>query len=206
MTAPALAAARFAAAFLLGAALGPVYDFLRPLRPRLTALADLLFLMPATGAWLYLNFAVCRGDIRLGYVLGIPLGLILWEKTLSFLFRPIFSIFWLPGKKILQFFRKISKKLFASAKKWVTIYWTKNEHQTKEGGRKHAAHFTQTQADPLCVSPEQSADQDRGPFRHRSVRGGSADSGPHHRRRPKSHRRPGRSGRPVGAGKSETGR
>jgi len=159
MTAPALAAARFAAAFLLGAALGPVYDFLRPLRPRLTALADLLFLMPATGAWLYLNFAVCRGDIRLGYVLGIPLGLILWEKTLSFLFRPIFSIFWLPGKKILQFFRKISKKLFASAKKWVTIYWTKNEHQTKEGGRKHAAHFTQTQADPLCVSPEQSADK-----------------------------------------------
>ena len=117
MTAPTLAALRFAAALLLGAALGPVYDFLRPLRPRLTILSDLLFLTVSLAAWLYLNFAVCLGDIRLGYTAGLALGLWIWEKTLSPLFRPIFFIFWLPFHKMMQFFRKISKKLFASAKK-----------------------------------------------------------------------------------------
>ena len=112
MIPPSLAAAQFGTALLMGAGLGLLHSFLRPPRRRFTALADLIFGLALLGCWIYLSFAVCRGDIRLGYVLGIPLGLILWEKTLSRLFRPVFSIFWLPAKKILQFFRKFLKKTF----------------------------------------------------------------------------------------------
>ena len=44
MTPPALAAQRFGLACLLGGGLGLCYGFLRPLRPKRTALSDLLFL------------------------------------------------------------------------------------------------------------------------------------------------------------------
>ena len=66
MTAPATAARCFLAAVLFGLGLGPVYGFLRPLRPRYTAAADGLFLIAAFFAWLCHSFAVCGGDIRLG--------------------------------------------------------------------------------------------------------------------------------------------
>ena len=45
MTPPELAAGRFLAACLLGAQLGVWYGFLRPLRPRWTALSVSLFLL-----------------------------------------------------------------------------------------------------------------------------------------------------------------
>ena len=66
MTTPIYAFSRFAIALALGAGLGLFYGFLRPLRPRYTALSDLLFLAGLSYVWLYFNFAVCRGDIRLG--------------------------------------------------------------------------------------------------------------------------------------------
>ena len=66
MTAPALDAARFSAACLLGMGLGVIYGFLRPLRPRLTALADLIFVACFGAAWVYHSFGICRGDLRLG--------------------------------------------------------------------------------------------------------------------------------------------
>ena len=56
MTAPALAAQRFGSACLLGVGLGIWYGFLRPLRPRRTALSDGLFLAGAAWAWLELGF------------------------------------------------------------------------------------------------------------------------------------------------------
>ena len=70
MTAPALAAHRFLCCCLLGAALGVYYEFLRPLRPRHTFAADVLFLSGGAWVWLLMSFRVCRGDLRLGYSAG----------------------------------------------------------------------------------------------------------------------------------------
>ena len=67
MTAPIDAAARFGAACLLGMGLGLVYGFLRPLRPRLTALADSLFVLCMGYGWLVLCFGICQGGIRQGH-------------------------------------------------------------------------------------------------------------------------------------------
>ena len=108
---------------LLGCGLGLFYGFLRPLRPKRTALSDLLFL-PAMGyAWLYLGFAVCRGDLRLGYFSGLALGALAWESTIGKVLRPVFSGFWrifaLPFQKISHFFKKYSKNYLHSAKKWL---------------------------------------------------------------------------------------
>ena len=66
MIAPALAAHRFLLAVLLGAVLGMVYGFLRPLRPRHKTLSDILFFPAAVWVWMYFALAVCRGDLRLG--------------------------------------------------------------------------------------------------------------------------------------------
>ena len=122
MTAPAVAAARFGAACLLGAFLGLLYGFLRPLRPRRTALADGIFVLAAFYGWLVLCFAVCGGDIRVGYVLGLPCGGFAWEFTFGRLLRPVYFHFWkimgsvwrwilAPGRKILKkvrFFASVS--------------------------------------------------------------------------------------------------
>lgn len=90
--------------FLLGLLLGVVYGFLRPLRPKHTVFADSLFLIFLIWAWLYQGFAICRGDLRLGYYLGFPLGAIVWLNTLGRLLSPVFSCFW---KVIRCFFRAI---------------------------------------------------------------------------------------------------
>lgn len=115
MIAPALAAHRFLLAVLLGAVLGVVYGFLRPLRPRHKTLSDILFFPAAVWVWMYFALAVCRGDLRLGYVVGMGLGGVIWELTFGKWLRPIFSLIWkifsrvftfliLPGK---IFFKKI---------------------------------------------------------------------------------------------------
>ena len=87
---PALTAARFLSAAGVGLLLGLWYGFLRPLRPRFTALADGAFLLGAFRSWLEVAFRICGGDLRLGYFLGMILGGILWDR--------------LPGRRALQFF------------------------------------------------------------------------------------------------------
>ena len=99
MTAPILAAGRFCAACLIGMLLGAWYDFLRPIRQRLTALADAIFLLGLWAGWLYLGFAICHGDLRFGYTAGLGLGFLLFKKCLSRLFLPIFAWFWWPYQK-----------------------------------------------------------------------------------------------------------
>ena len=121
MTAPAQALRCLLWALALGAGLGVVYGFLRPMRPRLTHLADLLFVLAAFYAWLYLSFAICRGQIRLAGTFGLAAGCIAWESTLGRLLRPVFFGFWRPIGKIVKIFRKNAKKLFAFWKKWFTI-------------------------------------------------------------------------------------
>ena len=132
MNAPLTAAGRFAMALLLGAGLGLYYGFLRPLRRKHVHLADMLFLPGMVVAWLYLSFAVCRGDLRLAYTAGLLVGAIVWECTLGQLLRPVFFGLWRLLKTlaglILWPFGKIFKKtvdflkiLFAIGKKRSTI-------------------------------------------------------------------------------------
>ena len=145
MTGPALDGWRFLCACGIGLCLGVYYGFLRPLRPRHTGLSDLLFL-PALGyAWLYLSFAVCRGDIRLSYTAGLFLGAAVWELTAGKWLRPVFQGFWQlisriwtgiwrPFQKIFKKIYKIAKKLFALWKKWFTIIWTKHRKLRHRNG------------------------------------------------------------------------
>ena len=143
MTAPEEAARRFLWACLLGLPLGAAYDFLRPLRPKFTAVSDGLFLLAAGWAWLYLGFGICRGDLRLGYSAGLLAGGLVWEGTAGVVFRPVSASFWklvegilqkmaLPIKKISKFL----KILFASGEKWVTIRWNnrRQKHPRPRGG------------------------------------------------------------------------
>ena len=67
MITPALSALRFLLALLSGGALGIVYGFLRPLRPKYTHLSDALFMAVALYFWLFLHFRLCHGDLRLSY-------------------------------------------------------------------------------------------------------------------------------------------
>ena len=59
MTAPALAARFFGTACLLGAGLGLLYGFLRPLRPRHTLAVDGLFVTVLLWTWICLAFGIC---------------------------------------------------------------------------------------------------------------------------------------------------
>ena len=144
MTGPALDGWRFLWGCGIGAVLGLWYGFLRPLRPKHTLLSDLLFLPALIYAWLYLSFAICRGDIRLGYTMGLLLGALIWEWTVGRWIRPMFQGFWrlisiiwnsILGilKKIFKKIRKNAKILFALWKKWFTIIET-NRRTTR---RKH---------------------------------------------------------------------
>ena len=110
MTAPETAAARLMTACLLGLALGLWYGFLRPLRPKHTVLSDGLFILGAVWAWLYVSFAVCSGDLRLGYGAGLAVGALLWEMTAGRLLRRPFSVFWGKISRIKRgFFNKLKK-------------------------------------------------------------------------------------------------
>ena len=64
MTAPETGAVRFAFALAVGAALGLLYGFLRPLRPKHGFLADGVFLLGLYLGWLWWAFAVCAADPR----------------------------------------------------------------------------------------------------------------------------------------------
>jgi len=130
---------------LLGLLLGVIYGFLRPLRPKHTILADSLFLIFLIWAWLYQGFAVCRGDLRLGYYAGFPIGAVVWLNTLGRLLSPIFALFWkgvngffhglsLPLKIIFQKIKKIFIFLLASAKKKGTIKSNNDDHIRKKTG------------------------------------------------------------------------
>jgi hypothetical protein len=139
MTAPDLAAHRLLWGLLLGAQLGLVYEFLRPLRSRHHAPADLLFVGFGFWVWVWYSFQICAGAIRLGATVALMLGTLLTVclagKLLRKLFFPfwrgifhIFSQFALPVKKFFEKTRIFSKKVFASGKKRGTIERIKHRH------------------------------------------------------------------------------
>ena len=121
MTDPAFAARALLIALGMGAVLGGFYGFLRPLRPRLTALADLLFVGLTFWVWLVHTFAICGGDSRPVCLLAMAAGAASWELTLGRLLRPAFSLFWKgigwPVKKIRIIFYKFRKYLLARRQK-----------------------------------------------------------------------------------------
>ena len=149
MTGPALDGWRFLWACGIGLILGMYYGFLRPLRPKRTLLSDALFMPALFFGWLYLGFAICRGDLRLGYCIGLLLGAVVWELTVGRLLQPVFRGFWQLVSKIfrsfLNIFRKILKKirkkskiLFALWKKSFTIEGTNRfRKRRKNGGVPH---------------------------------------------------------------------
>lgn len=145
MTGPALDGWRFLCACGIGLILGMYYGFLRPLRPRHTLVSDALFVPALFFGWLYLGFAICRGDLRLGYCLGLLAGGLVWELTVGKLLRPVFRGFWKGISRIyrafLNIFRKIfekihkfSKNLFALWKKSYTIEGTTRCFRRRKNG------------------------------------------------------------------------
>ena len=119
MTAPSVAAYRFAVACLYGMGVGALYGFLRPLRPRYTGFADMLTVFALLAAWLQLSFQVCQADLRLGYTAGIFCGAVLWEITAGRLLRPAFRAFWRCASRIWCFLTCPFKKFFKKIRNFV---------------------------------------------------------------------------------------
>ena len=128
MTVPAEAAQRVLWALAVGAFLGLCYDFLRPLRRRHHAPADLLYVVVALFSWTWYSFKICAGDIRMGGTVTLGLGILLWLGTVSIVVRKLFYQFWLvifrilwafthPFVKIFKKIRLLLKKVFAYGKK-----------------------------------------------------------------------------------------
>lgn len=118
---PAVAAARTGGALLIGMALGVLYGFLRPLRPKYTLASDGIFVLAALMGWIYLAFGICRGDPRLGHWAAAIGGGFLWEMTvgryLGKFYRgfwrlsgKIRRLIWAPFKKFFHFFGRNAKK------------------------------------------------------------------------------------------------
>ena len=92
MTPPAQAAFRFGAACLVGALLGIVYGFLRPIKR--TWVKDILFVIAAFWAFLYVSFSICRADVRMSYTAGIFIGCAAWEMSFGRWLRGVFAWIW----------------------------------------------------------------------------------------------------------------
>ena len=128
MTVPAVAFHRFLTGLALGCALGILYGFLRPVRRGRAVIPDLVFAAVAGWVYLYYGFAVCRGDLRMGYMAALAVGALAWDRVFGRGLLPIYRGFWAQiGKflrgieKIVKKFLKIVKFFFASGKKWGTI-------------------------------------------------------------------------------------
>ena len=128
MTVPAEAALRVLWGLAVGAVLGLWYDFLRPLRRRHHAPADVVFVLVTWMAWVWYSFQICGGDIRFGGTATLGLGFLLWLGTASVAIRKVFQCFWLvifrffavffhPLAKLFQKIGLFSKKVFAYGKK-----------------------------------------------------------------------------------------
>lgn len=112
MTPPQTVAARVAAGLALGLGLGFLYDLLRPLRPRRTALADGLFLLAVFYSWLELSFRICQADIRLGYSAALAAGWALWQAVPGRWVRPRIFRFWGLCSQIMEVIFHPVKKTF----------------------------------------------------------------------------------------------
>lgn len=114
---PTVAAGRFAIALAMGVGLGVFYSLLRPIRPNW--LRDLGFVAGAFYSWLYLCFAVCRGDFHLGYCSGLLLGGLAWLLTAGKFLQPHIAFLGEKCRKVLCLPAKFLKK----CKNFIKISW-----------------------------------------------------------------------------------
>ena len=112
MSTPEIAFGRFATGLLLGCLLGVCYGFLRPLGRRRTFFPDLLFAAAAGWVYLYYGFAVCRGDLRMGYLAAPISGAIAWDLTMGSWLRPVFGVFWQFCGRMVRSFWICFKKIY----------------------------------------------------------------------------------------------
>jgi hypothetical protein len=185
MTAPVTAAVCWLRTLGVGGALGIVYGFLRPLRPRLTTLSDLIFALATLWGWVYMVFGICGGDSRLSCTLALFAGAWAVDATIGKFMRPVFFLFWRgigavfrwifrQIRKLFQSFLKFYILLLAMAKKWVTIGGT----ITKAGGANHGKRKARFQAGDPQDNPRH---QSRAFGRRRIVRGGTGSPVQRHR-------------------------
>jgi hypothetical protein len=173
MNTPSTDLYRFLSGCLLGICLGLWYGFLRPFRQKHPYWADFLFLVALFPVWLYHSFAICRGDLRIGYAAGLFIGCLLEEVTLGFLLRPVFSIFWrilarilsiltFPVKKFFKICGKIVIFLFATGKKWGIIQWNYYQQlRRKTGGTTYVQSKESIQPHPVGISAQLPTSQVR---------------------------------------------
>lgn len=129
MIGPETAARWLLASLTVGLILGVLYGFLRPLRPKHTALSDLIFVLAAFYGWIFVGFQVCGGDIRFGCAAAMAAGGLLWEMTAGRLLRPLFRKFWGIISKIAVFSSVPGKYFCKKPKNYANCYW----HPGKNG-------------------------------------------------------------------------
>ena len=125
MIPPATAARWLAAACLMGAGLGLVYGFLRPLRKKRNWFWDLIFVAMVFWMWLQHSFGICEGDIRPVCTLAMLGSMVLWERSFGQYLKPLFFGFWetigklwrilrLPFALFYKKFLRFVKNIFAN--------------------------------------------------------------------------------------------
>ena len=113
---PQVAAYRLAWSLGLGACMGLVDGVLGPLGRKRRYLVDGLLVLGFWWGWLYLSFAVCRGDIRLGCFWAMLAGMGLWRITAGRLLAPVFERAWKILERIWEITLSPGKKFLRNAK------------------------------------------------------------------------------------------
>ena len=142
---PGVVGQRLVGCFLWGVLLGAAADVFKPLHRRLPRLSELLIGLELLFVWLHSSFALCRGELRVGFYLALLLGAGLWEQLFGEVAGALWRNFWhfavLPGKFLRKFFRKIANFLFSSWKKWSTIQKNNRpSNHPNSGGTPHGRH------------------------------------------------------------------
>ena len=183
MSTPNTAALRFLTGLVLGCVLGLVYGFLRPVRRGRAVLPDLLFAVIAVWVYLYYGFAVCRGDLRMGYFAAPIVGAIGWDSVFGRWLLPVYGGFWKIIDKVCRPMLRICKKfwfflkfLFARGKKWGTIRCRKQKHRKPPSkGVPYECKKESHQTYPVDLPSQLDAGQMRGSGGYRVVYCGIGD-------------------------------
>ena len=123
---PQIVGQRLAGCFLEGVLLGAAADVFRPLHRKAPRLCELLIALELLFAWLHSSFAICRGELRIGFYLALLSGAGLWEWQFGAAMTALWAKIWhfavLPLGIFQKIFRKKVKFLFSRWKKWSTIH------------------------------------------------------------------------------------
>lgn len=118
---PQIVGQRLAGCFLEGVLLGAAADVFRPLHRKAPRLCELLIALELLFAWLHSSFAICRGELRIGFYLALLSGAGLWEWQFGAAMTALWAKIWhfavLPLGIFQKFFRKKVNFLFSSWKK-----------------------------------------------------------------------------------------